>query len=667
MERKTPVAMASTFSFDCNEPTSLGDVIEVIRRINWTELILGPKTARPLRRRRTVVSAKNPRRMSALRLVSHPVFCTMVTLAILFNMCLIIAQADVDASDQEAPYWISLSSTTLMWLYAFEVMMKIYAHGWSFFVEASDVFDLVVVLVDVIAFVTAASDGGDHHSVGFLRSFKLLRIYRLVNSVCVFRELVLMMKGLQSAMRAIVFGTLMICFALTSWSILTVQFLHPLVTKLAERGEFNDCKDCADAFSSAYSSTLTLWKTIVAGDSWGAVAIPLLTHFPMSGLILIPAYVSVQLGLVNVIVAVIVDRQAQAREDDDKLASLIQNEQSQKSYDKLRALFESLDADGGGSLSLDELRDSYEKNTEFRTMLDVLDIKKSDIPIVFEIMDADGSGDVSYEEFCERLHHLRFLNKHTVLALIQQHCDVLRRQMVAVQVRAEAFQQEIRDLCGSLKADISRSDEKQVRKPTSIIKHTEEAQVSDLSSSIHSNDEQATETDSFEESLALPAAVSQMDSSWAIESDRFEESLALQAAESQMDALICMTEKELEESRCLSFLRNLADEGGSFEKDVTDQPVIELLKAIDGSSNKTSSSKALGLDDCARNGFRSHITRIPSTNKCATLHTSKLSQRLSSSVEASSFYETVSRESDLPKDADRASASCSSFTAPALG
>eukprot|EP00927_Polykrikos_kofoidii_P026001 TRINITY_DN23254_c0_g1_i3.p3 TRINITY_DN23254_c0_g1~~TRINITY_DN23254_c0_g1_i3.p3 ORF type:complete len:118 (-),score=19.89 TRINITY_DN23254_c0_g1_i3:10-363(-) len=117
MERKTPVAMASTFSFDCNEPTSLGDVIEVIRRINWTELILGPKTARPLRRRRTVVSAKNPRRMSALRLVSHPVFCTMVTLAIMFNMYVIIAQVDVDASDQEAPSWISFSSMILMWLY----------------------------------------------------------------------------------------------------------------------------------------------------------------------------------------------------------------------------------------------------------------------------------------------------------------------------------------------------------------------------------------------------------------------------------------------------------------------------------------------------------------------------------------------------------------------
>jgi hypothetical protein len=79
-------------------------------------------------------------------------------------------------------------------------------------------------------------------------------------------------------------------------------------------------------------------------------------------------------------------------------------------------------------LTLAELEDNYETNDEFRFMLDVLDIQRSDIPTVCEIMDSDQSGDVTFAEFVEKLHQIKFLNDHTLLVFIKQHVDVMRRE-----------------------------------------------------------------------------------------------------------------------------------------------------------------------------------------------------------------------------------------------
>merc|ERR1719247_3469181 len=99
---------------------------------------------------------------------------------------------------------------------------------------------------------------------------------------------------------------------------------------------------------------LTLTQSIIAGDSWGLVAIPLLETSLAAYFILIPAFLSLQLGLMNVVAAVIVDRQAQARLEDDKLMYQIRGEDLQKSYTKLKTLFAVMDDDDSGCLTLCE-------------------------------------------------------------------------------------------------------------------------------------------------------------------------------------------------------------------------------------------------------------------------------------------------------------------------
>eukprot|EP00927_Polykrikos_kofoidii_P044051 TRINITY_DN3812_c0_g1_i1.p1 TRINITY_DN3812_c0_g1~~TRINITY_DN3812_c0_g1_i1.p1 ORF type:complete len:693 (-),score=102.59 TRINITY_DN3812_c0_g1_i1:114-2099(-) len=412
------------------------DRFKNLLKLDIVEYIWGPKADRPRRRSKPEEDFENWSLLRRLnyRIVTSRYFDRAICMATAFNMIVIIVEVDSLASYQEVPDWILWSITTLMWIYALDISLKLYAHGLFYLANVSNMVDAIVVLVDLFDYmITLVVPDPNIPSLIFLRTLRLLRLYRLVKSVLVFREFFLMMQGFLNSVRAIVFGAFMILLALTTWSILAVQFLNPVVRTLVDAGEFDGCKDCEQAFGSVLRSIVTLWKTIIAGDSWGTLAVPLLTKFPSTSLILIPAFISVQLGVVNVIAAVILDRQTQARQNDDQLAHQVHQEELAKSYQKLRELFESLDEDGGGSLTLAELANQYQTNVNFRAMLDVLDIQASDIPAVYEIMDEDNSGEITYKEFVEKLHYIKFLNEHTLLVFIKQNCDVVRARQDRLQ------------------------------------------------------------------------------------------------------------------------------------------------------------------------------------------------------------------------------------------
>merc|ERR1711879_328228 len=160
-----------------------------------------------------------------------------------------------------------------------------------------------------------------------------------------FRELYLMMEGFVNAVRAIMFGTTMVLVMLTMISIMAVEILQPLVEQLDDAGKFEGCDRCVRSFDTISASVLTFMQTIVAGDSWGTLAVPLMEESWQACGVLGIAFVIIELGLINVIAAVIVDRQQQARSDDEKLAVLLQSEGLLESYKKLAQVFDEMDND----------------------------------------------------------------------------------------------------------------------------------------------------------------------------------------------------------------------------------------------------------------------------------------------------------------------------------
>merc|ERR1719253_1673286 len=104
----------------------------------------------------------------------------------------------------------------------------------------------------------------------------------------------------------------------TLWSLILVEYIHPITTSIDFEGLYG-CSRCSQAFSSILRSNLTMFQTLVAGDSWGLINIPVIEAHPWTAFLLLGAFISISLGLMNLILAVIVQRAADARDSDAAL------------------------------------------------------------------------------------------------------------------------------------------------------------------------------------------------------------------------------------------------------------------------------------------------------------------------------------------------------------
>jgi len=341
-----------------------------------------------------------------------------VACVILFNMYLVARDTDQRAMGVDPDAWMKYCAHCCLFVYVIDLAAKIYVHRDQCLYNPMDWFDFFIVGVDIVLLLLA-STVGEVPSTSVLRGLRMLRIVRVFLEFLIFRELYLMFQGLLSAMRSIVFGSLVIFMLLTMWSVLAVELVHPINQRLDEQGVYGNCERCGRSFESVMTSNLTFLMNVVCGDSWGRLSVPIMEKAPWTALIVMGCFITVNLGLLNVIAAVIVDRQSQARLDDEELVQMIHQEQLQQSYSNLRRLFANMDADGSGVLSRDELLESYHTQGSFKELLDLMDVNYSDMETVFDILDADSSGDVSYEEFVRQLHYMKTMDSHTLLIFIR--------------------------------------------------------------------------------------------------------------------------------------------------------------------------------------------------------------------------------------------------------
>lgn len=59
------------------------------------------------------------------------------------------------------------------------------------------------------------------------------------------------------------------------WAILGVQLIHPVNSEIWVD---SDCDRCGRAFGSTWNAFITIFQTVIAGDSWGVLAVPIIEH-----------------------------------------------------------------------------------------------------------------------------------------------------------------------------------------------------------------------------------------------------------------------------------------------------------------------------------------------------------------------------------------------------
>lgn len=415
------------------------------------------------RRTRRYSTEDFPVRSSLEDFIEGSFFKALLSINIIMSLVLLVTETDM-RSEQRTAYFEThfntdgfhfQSSTAFDYcsyavsaFFLLDLTLRIYVFRKVFWDNFSNIFDFGVVATDLL--VLGLTPFQDLPSVSVLRVLRMFRIIRFLRSFLIFRELYLMMQGLATALRSIVFATFLIAIVLILWSILAVEFVHiPNMTlHTGDNVLYEDCPVwlCEAAFANVWFSSLTFLKTIVAGDGWGQLAYPLITQKPTTAFVLLGSLCMIQLGLLNLIVAVIVDRARCARESDEALVSTEKKQQLNASYKKLQGLFCMMDEDGSGALGLDEIHASYFKYAEFREVLDALDVRQKDLDLIFEILDGDKDGMVSYEEFVQTLHEMKEINTSTMLVCIRHSVQKMEKVVSGTQQRLGAYELGMRGL-----------------------------------------------------------------------------------------------------------------------------------------------------------------------------------------------------------------------------
>jgi len=297
-----------------------------------------------------------------------------------------------------------------------------------FYVERLGALNNLYTVADIVVVCTSVAEyilnfcglNVGLSNVRALRLVRMMKLVRVVYRVPFFVELRKLMYMISCCMKTLFWSFLVLGVVMTAWSIVAVEVVHPRVVELSLEGRWPDCERCARAFSSVFHSNVTFFQTIVAGDSWGLMAIPVIEAHPWTAVIFAGTLLTLVFGVLNVIVAVVVDAFAEARTKDvfTRARELQWEEEEEKK--RLSAMFGKMDTDGNGSLDIDELKDGAKKVEQFSHWLRVLDIDGRDLEDMFCMLDRDGSGDIDKNEFVEWMYRMKNTDSKTAAQFVKQ-------------------------------------------------------------------------------------------------------------------------------------------------------------------------------------------------------------------------------------------------------
>jgi len=376
--------------------------------------------------------AKWPKwRKLCYEILHHRVVEILMVGVIFFNVVLMIIEADIEAECIPAYQndlklcprlmrnrWVQKVNLILLCVYTVEAAVSIVVDRKLYFTDMRNIFDLGIVASGWV------SQGSGSGSLQFLRIFRVTRLSRAFRMLLEIRELYLLVNGIVSSCRAIFFGTLMLFCMFVAYAIVLVQFVHPVNVGLAYGG----CNECKHIYSSVWRATLVLFREIIAGGSF-IISWEMAQASPAAVTIICIMVITIALGAVNMILTVIVERAAEAREQNIRdRANDVLKEQAQCKRELLEECLR-LDVNDSGTLSYQELVSAYRAPGAFQNTMNLMHVQENDLPYIFKILDGDHSGDIDYKEFCDGIFELRSTDQRLNMAAIRLQLQELKAAM----------------------------------------------------------------------------------------------------------------------------------------------------------------------------------------------------------------------------------------------
>mmetsp|Transcript_85837 Transcript_85837/g.277113 ORF Transcript_85837/g.277113 Transcript_85837/m.277113 type:complete len:727 (+) Transcript_85837:101-2281(+) len=285
-------------------------------------------------------------------------------------------------------------------------------------------------------------------TLGVLRIARLARLVRVANKIAIFKEAWILIRGLSDSMRTLFWTCIVICFVTYIFAIFglltivtTLQEAYVAMVAMGDDdlelvGRREELKVVLSMISGMDELMFTLIQVLM-GDSFNAITRPIMYHIPWTWLYFY-AYIAVAVFvLMNLVTAIIVDNAMTSSRMDEDAAVKLKEFSKEKDLADLKKMFFLMDADGNGTLSWLEFRDSFE-DTEMSKKWMLLDFQPAECKELFELLD-DGDGEIDTEEFFEGLGRMKGIAQSKDIFRVQKVVNSLQGCLAEIR---EEFRQE---------------------------------------------------------------------------------------------------------------------------------------------------------------------------------------------------------------------------------
>lgn len=338
--------------------------------------------------------------------------------------------------EDSTPQFFAITQVFFTVVFMFDVGLRWVADGFLGFVTnaegAWNAFDIFTVIVGCMEYVLEwfglESFLSSVSVVRVLRVLRLVRVVRMIRTYTFFRELRMMVESCLNGLKSYMWCCLVILLLLYVFGIAITTHTYTYISSQEPSSHDERAMALHTSFGTLDKSMLSLFQAMTGGRDWGEfydeVSILGLKDRALFWLFLSFSVFAVM----NAVAAVFVESTMQSSQTDRELLIKEQIRDAQKYQNQMVDIFEEMDADGTGTISLREFM-LHLDDDRVRAYFQTLKLDVSDAATLFRLLDTDNSGTVEIEEFIEGCQVLKGEARSLDLRFLRFEMQALRRDV----------------------------------------------------------------------------------------------------------------------------------------------------------------------------------------------------------------------------------------------
>jgi len=331
-----------------------------------------------------------------------------------------------------------------------ELSGRLYAYRKVFFFGEERWWNMVDALVVLASIFEIFMDqfGSDKSFLRFAQIARMLRIFRIIRAFRFLQDLKTLVHSILSTMQQLVWTIALIFLLLYMFAIMFTEAATSSGLRLLETTEDGtwpcnaDENDAQCSLQTKYGdllvSMLTLYMSITGGMDWSEAFEPLTQSDvgPMFASMFIVFLTFTTLAVMNVVTAIFcqsaIDGAANQRD-----VQMQKFEEQQEMYSKqLREVFQELDENASGDLTMDEFEIGIVK-TKVQTFFESMELRIQEARVLFQLLQSEEGKSIEIDAFVDGCLQLRGSARNFDVALLRYECRYLSSKVTELLRKSE--------------------------------------------------------------------------------------------------------------------------------------------------------------------------------------------------------------------------------------